>query len=358
MSTATLSDIITKVRKLTGTSNSLQLTNSTIIDYINSFYLYDFPAEFRSLQLDDVYTFNTIENTSVYPFDFEHYDLLTAPAYVDKRIINVFFNPSLFHNVLYNEQYEETFDTGDGTTGDYAGTTLNFPLEKSYNNNPIAESQVFSTSQFALGVYPPSYNEPNIARVQNILISANTATGTVHVTDDGAGNLIGDCTTGTIDYDTGEIANLAFTTAIPSGNDIKIAYIPLNASRPQNLLFFQNQFVLSPTPDRGYQVEIKCSRRPSQVLLGSDDPDSPNTTGVPELLEWWETLAAGAAKKIFEDRQDVDGITMMDKLLVERYALNETRTYAQLGQERIGTMFSGQLYGGASSIPFYGNQNQ
>ena len=84
MSTATLSDIITKVRKLTGTGNSLQLTDSNIIDYINSFYLYDFPSEFRSLQLKNTITINTIQNVDTYAFDFDHYETVEAPVFVDK----------------------------------------------------------------------------------------------------------------------------------------------------------------------------------------------------------------------------------------------------------------------------------
>ena len=66
MSIATLGDIIIKVRKLTGTGNSLQLTDNNIIDYINSFYLFDFPAEFRSLQLKNTFTINTIQNLDPY----------------------------------------------------------------------------------------------------------------------------------------------------------------------------------------------------------------------------------------------------------------------------------------------------
>ena len=72
MSIATLADIITKIRRLTGSGNSLQLTDDQIIDYINRFYLYDFPAEFRSLQLKNTFTINTRENIDSYPFDLEH----------------------------------------------------------------------------------------------------------------------------------------------------------------------------------------------------------------------------------------------------------------------------------------------
>lgn len=427
MSTATLADIITKVRKLTGTGSTLQLTDSQIIDYINSFYLYDFPAEFRSLQLKDTFTINTLQNIDTYPFDFEHYTSLEAPAFVNKRLITLYQSPWPFYSLFFNWQQREAFATGNGTSGSetgsitvatqadpcqitsashglatgdqviitdvtgmtelngitytitridddnftldgidsigfgvytgpsgtwtsqpYSGTLSDVPIIRSYNNNPIADTQTSSVATFATGSYPPGFSEPNPSRAQNILITANTATGTLNVTDDGNGNLIGDATSGAINYLTGAITNLRFSSAVPSGTEIFASYNPANQAIPQAVLFWKNQITLRPVPDQGYTVEIAAYRRPSQILLGSVDPDSPNTTGLPELLEWWETLAAGASKKIFEDRQDVDGIMMMDKMLAERYALNETRTYAQLGKQQIGTIFSDQIdgYGG------------
>ena len=66
MTIATLTDIRNKIRRLTGSSSDLQLTETRIDDYIDSFYLYDLPAEFRSLQLKDTLTFNTIRGVSTY----------------------------------------------------------------------------------------------------------------------------------------------------------------------------------------------------------------------------------------------------------------------------------------------------
>ncbi len=359
MSTATLADIITKIRRMTGSGNSLQLTDSAIIDYINSFYLYDFPAEFRSLQLKNTFTINTIQNIDTYPFDFEHYETLESPAYVDKKLVPLYNNPWPFYSLFFNWENREDLDIGDGTAGPYSGTVLDVPINRSYNNNPMADTQTASVTAFATGSYPPSFNEPNPARVQNILISANTAAGTLNVTDDGNGVLIGDVADalGTIDYLTGAVATLTFSATIPSGEVIKIAYNPSNPSIPQAILFWQNQITLRPVPDRGYTVEIVAYRRPSQTLLGTVDPEAPTTTGVPELLEWWETLAAGASKKIFENRQDADGIMLMDKMLAERYALNETRTYAQLGKQSISTIFSDQLNGSGGGHFGWGGNN-
>lgn len=360
MSTATLADIITKIRLITGSANTLQLTDDTIIDRLNSFYLYDFPAQFRSLQLKNTYTLNTIQNIDTYPFDFVHYSTLENPARVDNRAVPLYNNPWPFYSLFFNWKNREVFATGDGTAGaPYTGTLLDAPISRSYNNNPMVETKTSNVTAFTTGQYPTKFeNEPNIARVQNIIISANTTTGTENVTDDGNGNLIGATgVSGTIDYVTGAIT-VTFANNIPSGEDINIAYQPANASIPQAILFYQNQLTLRPTPDRGYTVEITAYRRPSQVLLGTVDSEKPDTSGVPELLEWWETLVAGASKKIFEDRSDADGIALMDKMLAERYDLNETRTYAQLGKQRIGTLFSDQISGTSDGGYFgFGGQN-
>lgn len=341
MSIATLADIITKVRRLTGSGNSNQLTDAQIIDYINSFYLYDLPAQFRSLKLKDTYTFNTQRGIDTYPFDSEHYTTIEMPCYCMKRELSLFQDPWSFFGVNFNWQQQENFTSGDGSTGPYSGTLSSTPIVRSVNNNPSVTTTLSPTTSFPSG-YPPSFPQANPSRVQNILITANIALGnTLNVTDDGAGTLIGDCSAGTIDYDTGAITGLTFTATVPSGNEIQCQYNPVQVSIPLSILFFQNQFTLRPVPDRGYTIEMVAYRQPSQALLGSGT--TVNTDGVPELKEWWELLAAGAAKKVYEDRLDPDGIVLMDKMLKERYALAETRTYAQLGKQRISTLFADQL---------------
>ena len=105
---ATLQAIRTKIRRLTGSGTSLQLTDALIDDYINSFYSYDFPAQFRSLKLKDLYTFNTIRGIDTYPFDSEHYTTVEQPAYCMNRAIAFFNNPWPFYGVNYNWQYQNS----------------------------------------------------------------------------------------------------------------------------------------------------------------------------------------------------------------------------------------------------------
>ena len=124
---------------------------------------------------------------------------------------------------------------------------------------------------------------------------------------------------------------------IPQGTPITIAYNPKLLSIPLSIMYFQNQFTLSPVPDQGYTIELTCYRQPIQALLAADK------SGNPELSEWWEILSVGASKKIFEDRIDADGVIFIDKMLKERYDIIETRTCAQIGQERIQTIYTDQL---------------
>lgn len=342
MSITTLADIIVKIRKLTGSATDTQLTNSQIIDYINSFYLYDLPAQFRSLKLKDKYTFNTIRGIDTYPFDSEHFTTVSMPAFCAKRTIQLFTDPWSFYAINYNWQQNQLLTQGNGGFGAYVGTVQSTPIIRSVWNNPIVQTQTAPTGSQLPNPTILTFQQAIPSRVQNILITANSSLGTTqNVTDDGAGNLIGDGT-GTINYETGAVS-VTFTNVVPSGQDIRILYNPATLAIPLSILFYQNQFTLRPVPDQGYTVELTAYRQPSQALLGSTDPDNPVLTGVAELNEWWELLAFGASKKIYEDRVDPAGMAIMEEGLRKRYEVAEARTYAQLGTNRMGTMFADQL---------------
>lgn len=431
MAIVSLSAIYAKIRRLTGsspsllpdTANTLDPNSVGLADYVNSFYNYDLPAQFRSLKLKDTYTFNTTALIDTYPFNSEKYTTVEMPVYCMKREIALFNNPWDFYGANFNWQSQTNFDYGDGTNGPYSGNTTARPVLRSTYNNPDAYEvtgvitgatqsnpcQITSTANgivngtmvtingvvgmtelngntytvtvstsnpnvFFININSTSFtayisggtwtaetqgnqgspNVPGVSqgapafpaqRCQNILITANTASGTCNVTDDGFGNLIGDIdisqTPGTINYQTGAISGLYFNQAIPQGNSIQIQYNGVQPTIPLSVLFFRNQFVLRPVPDRGYTIEIVAYRQPTQALM-----DTSANQGTPELSEWWEIIAVGASKKIFEDRLDTDGVAIMDKMLNEKYQLIYTRTYAQLGKQRVNTIYADQLQGG------------
>lgn len=442
----TLANAVTKTRKLTGSSNAFQVTDSYIVQQMHSFYSYDLPAKFRSLKLKDIYTFTTNVGQDVYPFNSELYITVNQPCFCAKREIKLFNNPWSFYAANFNWQQFTNFATGDGTTGSQTGAISNITnatnaVVTSANHGLVSGTSIIlnnvggmtevngnayiitvidandfylNVNSTAFGVYtsggswysspyngfttaapfiPSVNNDPGSqtnrnlffpqSRVQNILITANVIGPngigqTQNVTDDGEGNLIQIFQTSnsgnqeygwtyyrqyasatptqagnaTINYQTGEIIGLTFAEPIAAGTPIQIQYNPKQFSIPLAIMFYQNQFTLCPTPDAGYTIELTCYRQPIQALLASD------MTGNPELSEWWEILAVGAAKKIFEERLDSDGVMFIDKMLRERYDIIETRTYAQIGQERIGTIYTDQLtenYGSNGQMSSFGS---
>jgi hypothetical protein len=104
-------------------------------------------------------------------------------------------------------------------------------------------------------------------------------------------------------------------------------------------------------PDKGYTVEVTAYRLPSQALLGTNDPNTPDLNGVPEMREWWEVICFGVAKKIYQDRIDNEGVQTMDMWLQEALLNAETRTYAQIGKQRTATIYGDQANNA------YGNGN-
>jgi hypothetical protein len=339
MTVGNLQDIIEKIQEVSASGNSNQVTLTKIIKYINSYYLYDLPNEFRNLKLKDVYTFNTIQNVDTYPFDFEHWETVEAPAFSNKAPMSLYQDKTQFYTYNWYSQQNQNIAVADGTAGPYSFTTQSSPILASVNNNPITDTQLSNTQIFPAG-YPPTFREPNISRIQNILISANTATSSLHVTDDGAGNLIGDCLAGgTVDYQTGIVANLVFTQAVPSGNNITMQYLQAVQGQPFTMLFFQDQFVVRPVPDQAYTIEVTAYRRPSQALLGTVSLESPNLNGRPEQYDWWELIVFGVAKKLYQDRLDDVGADLMQKYHDEKLSQCNTRSYAQLGSRCMATIF-------------------
>lgn len=355
-----LSSAILKTRKLTASNNTFQTTDESIVQDMHSFYSYDLPAKFRSLKLKDIYTFTTNVGQDVYPFNSELYTTVNMPCWCAKRELKLFTDPWNFYGVNYNwQQIDNNFAVGNGSTGPYSGNTLAFPIVASVNNDPGELTTRSPGVQGGSNLFFPQ------SRVQNILISANAAfRDSQNITDDGNGNLIQifqtstgnlpqqqfgfnyyreyasidpTVATATIDYETGAVTDLYFNQAIPQGVPISIAYNPKQLNFPLSIMFYQNQFTLSPVPNAGYTIEITCYRAPIQALIAAD------LSGNPELSEWWEILSVGAAKKIFENRLDDDGVRFIDKMLKERYDIIETRTAAQIGQQRIQTIYTDQL---------------
>ena len=323
---STLEKIRNKVRKLTKAISPSQLSDAAINDYVNTFVLYDFPESLRMNYLTSTLTFYTTPYIDTYTttttnvndplYNFNNkYSASLGPIYVAGY--KMFFSQSrenffaLYPNV---SQIASVGTVGNGVVTNFTGTLAARPVQR---NNVFFGSVATNNSGLALK-------------------------------DDGAGNLVNTDLTptapaSTIDYITG-----AYTVNFPLAPKINAAInsqtLPYVPSRPQGILFFNNTFTLRPFPDQPYPITLEVYRRPLELLAD---------TQMPELAEWAQYIAYGTAKKVFEDRMDMESIQMIMPELKNQEALINRRTLNQQAQERTSTIYQEQSGIAASEVRFY-----
>lgn len=310
MADSTLAAIRTKVRRLTRSPSVSQLSNTELDEYVNTFVLYDFPEHLRQFALRTTLTFYTEPYTDVYETDTVD---PTSPLYNFKnRYITV--HPPVYvagFEVLFSQSREQFYGiypqvnsiasigvAGDGVTTAFSGTLSAIPLLKN-----------------------------------NVLFSSvNTANAGLELHDDGAGTLSGDGT-GTINYVTGAFT-LNFSSAPASGVAINSQTIPYVAALPNAVLYYDSKFTVRPVPDQPYRVQMDVYVRPTELLNSSQSPD---------LEEWWQYIAYGAAKKVFEDRMDMESVSLIMPEFKKQEALVLRRTIVQQTNERVATIYTEQI---------------
>jgi hypothetical protein len=327
----TLQDIRNKVRRITGRPSDTQITEDQIDQYINTFYIYDFPEHLRLQNLRVNYQFLTSANVPVYDFPTSLYLTVMPPVFIAgyqsfmTQSREAFFriNPEL--NLL-----KQNVATGNNTNGPYTFTLTPIPILQGFKRNPPG---AFSGTTV------------DVSTINwNVLISALDGTGISRsMVDDGLGNLryVTDDTSmpprGLINYITGVVTGVTFQAVIPNGMPINCQFIPYKASRPQSAVFFQDQIALYPIPDQAYTVSFEAYMYPTAFLSGS------GTGGqIPQLTEWWQLLAYGAADKIFADNADMENMAKFRPLLDEQMRLCLRRTLVQQTSERTATIYSEQ----------------
>lgn len=354
----TLDAIITKVRRVTGRPSTVQLSDAEIIKYINTFYVYDMPEHLKMESLRYNYQFTTQANIPAYDLPTGTYLTGLPPvfiagyqSYMTQSRQNFFrVNPEL--NLLQSSVY--TGDGTDGSGGTYTGQSLSStPILPGFKPNPPGAYSAWSSTN----------DIPASSLNWNVLISAlgtpDATSGiapSISLIDDGQGNLFDPDDTsidpsasrGTINYITGALTINTFSAAIPSGNAINVQYIPYVASRPQSVVFFQDQFLLYPIPDQAYTVSFEAYKYPVDFSLASDG--SFNGSLSPQLKEWWQLLAYGAADKIFADNADFENMAKFRPLLDEQMNLCLRRTIVQQTSERSATIYTEQTQ--PSQYPF------
>lgn len=322
MSTGTLGDIRTTVRRITRSPSTNQLSATQLDDYINTFILYDFPASIRLFSLRTVLTFYTQPYVDTYTtsttvgdplYDFKNrYTAVHQPIFLAG--IPGFYsqNRTLFFTSWPTTNLISTLSiVGTGVTGPYAGTLA------SGNGMPVIQNQVTFTTTDANGNALTLVDYP----ITNVL-GALGVPGVPQTTLPSP--------YGQINYVTG-VFTLTFSAVVPVGAVIKSETIPYQPSRPTSMLFYDNVFTLRPIPDMAYQVTIEADARPTELLAITD---------VPNERQWWQYVALGAAIKVFRDRMDFDSInSLWPEFQRQEDMVTRSSTEKQLN-ERTQTIFT------------------
>lgn len=310
MAEATLEALRKKVRRLTRSPSPQQISNDDIDEYVNTFIQYDFPQDLRLFSFRKTLTFYTDPNIAVYETnsvsgdpleDFkDKYTGVYNPVYVAGYSTWLSQSESEFYSRYPLINNFSTESTGDGITTLFTGTISTAPLLRNH-----------------------------------VLLSSVIASGAgIKVYDDGEGTFDGDGA-GTIDYVTGDFS-VTFSTAPASGSNVDSTTVPYAAARPDSILYFDNKFTVRPVPDKVYPIQIEVDMRP--ISLGNDP------TAAPALEQWWQYIAYGAAKKVFEDRTDFESIQQMMPEFETQRLMVLRRTNAIQSKERSRTIYNDGTY--------------
>lgn len=314
---ASLTSIRTKIRRLTRSPSTSQLTNDEIDEYVNTFILYDFPEITLDKKLTffvmpnvDYYQTNTVnEDDPLYNFS-NKYLSVQPPVYVAGQQASFSQSREEFFAVYPKFNFANNITTGDGATVAYSGTLSNIPL--------LARSVMFnSVDSSGNGIVLKDVPRNDVTS------GIQTQIGDLVVPDDTV-------SVGTINYLTGAYS-FTFPSAPADGEDVTVQAYSYSAGLPTMVLYENNAFTFRPVPDQSYRVEIDCFQRPSELL---------SAAALPELAQWWQYIAYGAAKKIFEDRMDMESIQAIMPEYMNQRALVLRKLVVQQSSERTATIYS------------------
>lgn len=328
MADSSLVAIRTKVRRLTRSPSTAQISDAQIDEYVNTFVLYDFPEQIRLSALRTVLTFYTQPGVDVYEstdnvaeqftnplFNFKNkYIAVHPPIYLAG--IQGFFTQ--WRDVFYGyypqtNTIAQTGLFGDGATTTFTGTVVARPM--------LQRNVIFTAID--IGGFSMVLTDNPVSNTTGALGLANQPQTLPSPY-------------GQINYITG-----AFTVVFPSApaaqEPIIVENIAYQPGKPLAMLYYDQKFTIRPVPDKSYAVSIEADIRPTELL---------NTIDEPKLSQWWQYIAYGAAKKIFEDRMDLDSVQLIlpEFKLQERLCLRATLT--QQANERTVTIYTqGKNYG-------------
>jgi hypothetical protein len=321
-----------------------QLSTTQVDYYINLAYTLRFPEQFKNIKLTKPYVFLTTPNVDTYQFVYQEGLIddptqlplpgnlavpgniqISPPVYCQGYRLRYFQDKNTFYNMWPNLSVNQIIDNGGNGVGvPYTGVIPSTPFYR-------AQLDIFGNVTEPAVIISAIVNNPQSPD------SGFTFTLTdipIAGSPNNKGNLldINGAVRGDVNYLTGAYKfTLPNPQVIPADATIYASVVPYQASRPTDVLFYNQQIVLRPCPLQVYQIEFQISQQPTQLIAAND---------APELNEWWNFICLLATELIYEDFPDEEGIAYIKPFLEAQRCEAQRRTLKQLGTQRAATIFS------------------
>ena len=358
---ATLDAIRTKVRRLTRTPSEAQLTTAQLDEYVNTFILYDFPEHLRTFNLRSTFTFYTSTMQDTYETDEVSFaGAITNPLYNFQNLYISVHDPVYIagYQVFYTQSREQFFgvypminsiqsinSTGDGVTTSFTGSVnAQGAIFQPGQSVPagLLEGEVLFSSVGTDGVGLALVDVPLVdtATGYKLPIGNLYVPGTEPALPPTAADLN---PLNNINYLTGNFV-ITFPFAPAANAPISSQTVPQILGLPKGVLYYDNKFVVRPIPDQPYRIQIEVYQRPTELMSGNS---------VPNLEEWWQYIAYGAARKVFQDRMDIESVALLGQRKKQE-ALCLRRTIVQYTNERVATIYTESVTPGTGGFGWGG----
>lgn len=351
--TSTLQAIQTKVRRLTRSPSQAQLTDADLQNYINTFVVYDFPEHLRTFNLRTTFSFVCNSFQDVYPTDIASFVGVTTNPLYDFQNKYLTVHPPFYvagYQAFYTQSREGFYgiypfvtdissigQTGNGVTQTFTGIVAPSqpPSVGGFSNATLLQNNVLFSAVDPNGQGLALQDMPitdtvtgNLTTFGNLYVPGTQPSTPITNADFDPSN--------NINYVTGQFT-ITFQAPPAAGGTINSQTVPTLVSLPQAICYYDNKFILRPVPDQPYTINFETYKSPVYLM----DVDAE-----PALKEYWQYIAYGAAKKVFEDRLDMDSVQLIVPEFKKQEALCLRRTIVQLTNERVDTIYTQQTQPG------------
>ena len=357
----TLTAIQTKVRRLIRSPSTAQLSDDDLNNYINTFVVYDFPEQLRTFNLRATFNFWCNPFQDEYPTDIASYGGASNAA--ANPLYNFQNNYLTIHDPVYIAGYQSFYSQSREQFYGIYPNICNITQVGIGNSSTLTYSGVINSAQ---SIIPANLTQQVVLLRNKVLFSSvdvnlnGLAMIDVPILDSVTGNPTAygnlypqnnlptnpllsiapyNLTPGGIPNSNNYINYVtgAFTVTFPvaplSGELINSQTVAQIIQKPLALLFYDDRIILRPVPDQPYQINFEAYIRPVALL---------QTNSVPALEEWWQLISYGAARKVLQDRMDIETVNLIEPEFREQLRLCLRRTIVQYTNERTATIYTEQ----------------